>query len=57
MGKALIYKQNALNQFFKEMYGDQCGEFIFTYWGLKGYQQLGPGPVCSNMGRITLTTG
>ena len=41
---------NSLNQFFKEMYGDQCGEFIFTYWGLKGYQQLGPGPVCLNMG-------
>ena len=48
MGKALIIIQtkfvciiiiiiNSLNQFFKEMYGDQSGEFVFGYWGLKGY--------------------
>ena len=33
MGKALIYKTNSLNQFFKEMYGDQSGEFVFGYFG------------------------
>ena len=27
---------NSLNQFFKEMYGDQSGEFVFGYCGLKG---------------------
>ena len=26
---------NSLNQFFREMYGDQSGEFILGYWGLK----------------------
>ena len=26
---------NSLNQFFKEMYGDQSGEFVCRYWGLK----------------------
>ena len=27
---------NSLNQFFKEMYGDQFGEFVCGYWDLKG---------------------
>ena len=37
MGRALIYKTNSLNQFFKEMYGDQFAEFVFGYfWGFKG---------------------
>ena len=26
---------NSLNQLFKEMYGDQSGEFVCRYWGLK----------------------
>ena len=34
MGKALISNKNSLNRFFKEMYGDQSGEFVFGYWGL-----------------------
>ena len=25
---------NSLNTFFKEMYGDQFGEFVLVYWGL-----------------------
>ena len=28
---------NSLNLSFKEMYRDQFGEFVFGYWGLKGY--------------------
>ena len=27
---------NSLNKFFKEMYGDQFGEFVCGYWGVKG---------------------
>ena len=27
------------NQFLQEMYGDQSGEFVFGYCGLKGYEQ------------------
>ena len=27
---------NSLNLFFKEMYGDQSGEFVCGYYGLKG---------------------
>ena len=27
---------NSLNAFFKEMYGDQFGEFVCGYWGVKG---------------------
>ena len=27
---------NSLNLFFKEMYGDQSGEFVCGYLGLKG---------------------
>ena len=27
---------NSLNSFFTEMYGDQSGEFVCGYWGLKG---------------------
>ena len=27
---------NSLNSFFKEMYGDQFGEFVSGYRGLKG---------------------
>ena len=26
----------SLNLFFKEMYGDQFGEFVCGYWDLKG---------------------
>ena len=26
---------NSLNSFFKEIYRDQFGEFVFRYWGLK----------------------
>ena len=29
---------NSLNVFFKEMYRDQCGEFVCGYWGLKGFK-------------------
>ena len=32
---------NSLNQFFKEMYGDQFKEFASEYWGLiKGLIQI-----------------
>ena len=34
--KCLDLLTNSLNSFFKEMYGDQFGEFICGYWGLKG---------------------
>ena len=27
---------NSLNSFFKEIYGEQFGEFVCGYWGLKG---------------------
>ena len=27
---------SSLNQFFQEMYGDQSGEFVVGYGGLKG---------------------
>ena len=31
-------KTNALKQFFKEMCGDQSGEFVFGYWDFdKGF--------------------
>ena len=33
-GKSFDQQTNSLNQFFKEMYGDQSGEFVFGYWGL-----------------------
>ena len=26
---------NSFNEFFKEMYGEQFGEFVSGYWGLK----------------------
>ena len=29
----------------KEMYGDQFGEFVFGYWGLKGYKSRSNGSV------------
>ena len=32
----IFYQILALNSFFKEMYGDQFGEFVCEYWGLKG---------------------
>ena len=28
---------NSLNSFFKKMYRDQFGEFVFGYWDLKGW--------------------
>ena len=35
-GKSFDLQTNSLNLFFKEMYGDQSGEFVFGYWGLEG---------------------
>ena len=35
-GKSFDQQTNSLNQFFKEMYDDQSGEFVFGYCGLKG---------------------
>ena len=35
-GKSFDQQSNSLNLFFKEMYKDQFGEFVFGYWGLKG---------------------
>ena len=34
-GNSFDQQTNSLNQFFKEMYGDQSGEFVFEFWGLK----------------------
>ena len=34
--KYLDLLSDSLNHFFKEMYGDQFGEFVCGYWGLKG---------------------
>ena len=36
-GKSFDQQTNSLNQFFKEIYGDQSGEFVFVYSGLKGW--------------------
>ena len=36
-GISFDQQTNSLNQFFTEMHGDQSGEFVFGYWGLKGY--------------------
>ena len=36
-GKSFDQQTNSRNQFFTEMHGDQSGEFVFGYWGLKGY--------------------
>ena len=33
--KGLDLLSNSLNSFFKEIYGDQFGEFVCGYWGLK----------------------
>ena len=30
--KSFDQQTKSLNQFFKEMYGDQSGEFVFGYW-------------------------
>ena len=35
-GKYFDLLSNSLNSFFKEMYGDQFGEFVCGYLGLKG---------------------
>ena len=35
--KYLDLLSNSLNLFLKEMYGDQLGEIVCGYWGLKGY--------------------
>ena len=35
--KYLDRLSNSLNLFWKDMYGDQFGEFVCGYWGLKGY--------------------
>ena len=32
---------NSLNSFFKEIYGDQFGEFVCGYWGLQGEEKNG----------------
>ena len=34
--KCLDLLSNSLNSFSKEMYGDQFGEVVCGYWGLKG---------------------
>ena len=34
--KCLDLLSNSLNSFFKEMYGDQFGEFMCGYWDLRG---------------------
>ena len=34
--KSFDQQTNSLNQLFKEMKGDQSGEFVFGYYGLKG---------------------
>ena len=39
-GKSFDQQTNSLNQFFTEMHGDQSGEFVFGYWGLKGYVSI-----------------
>ena len=31
---------NSLNSFFKEIYRDRLGEFVFGYWDLKGEKSL-----------------
>ena len=38
-GKSFDQQTYSLNQFFKEMYGGQSGEFAFGYWGLKGLKK------------------
>ena len=38
--KSFDQQTNSLNQFFTEMHGDQSGEFVFGYWGLKGYVSI-----------------
>ena len=38
-GKSFDQQTYSLNQFFKEMYGGQSGEFAFGYWGLKGFKK------------------
>ena len=30
---------NSLNSFFKEIYGDQFGELVCGYWGLKSEEK------------------
>ena len=35
-GKSFDQQTNSLNQLFKQMNGDQPGEFVFGYYGLKG---------------------
>ena len=35
-GKCLDLLSNSLNSFMKEMYGDQFGEIVYGYFGLKG---------------------
>ena len=35
----MISKTISPNQFIKEMYEDQSGEFVCGYWGLKGLHQ------------------
>ena len=33
--KSFDLQTNSLNQFLKEMYVDQSGEFVFGYWGFR----------------------
>ena len=35
-GKSFDQQTNSLNQLFKQMNGDQPGEFVIGYYGLKG---------------------
>ena len=39
-GKHFDLLTNSPNQFFKEMYGDQSGEFVCGFWGLKGLAMI-----------------
>ena len=36
-GKSFDQQTNSLNQFLTEIHVDQSGDFVFGYWGLKGY--------------------
>ena len=36
-GKSFDQQTNSLSQFFTEIHRNRSGEFVFGYWGLKGY--------------------
>ena len=39
-GKCFDLYSKSLNLFFKEVYGDQSGDFVCGYWGFKGITPL-----------------